>query len=191
MPYRNLSCSVIVLTLIASLCLLIQFNNTELFPILRYERNPIAEGEYWRFLSGHLLHLNWLHLLFNLLGLFLLWAFRPVGFNCYALIALLILSAFGISTGLSLFSPHISWYVGLSGILHALWMAIAWLQKNTMLGLGLLAFLAFKLLGEWLWGGLGMTAQLISGTVVTDAHLYGAITGWLLVLLFPVIKSKR
>ena len=35
--------------------------------------NTIAEGEYWRLLSGHFAHLGYPHLALNLAGLLLVW----------------------------------------------------------------------------------------------------------------------
>ena len=44
---------------------------------LRYEREAVLQGEYWRLLTGHLVHGTWLHLLLNGAGLGLVAALFP------------------------------------------------------------------------------------------------------------------
>ena len=39
---------------------------------LRYDRSGLIDGEVWRVVTAHLVHLNRLHLLLNLLGLLLI-----------------------------------------------------------------------------------------------------------------------
>src|SRR5438552_2270554 len=41
---------------------------------LRYDRAALAAGEWWRLITGHLVHLNLEHALLNTLGLALMWA---------------------------------------------------------------------------------------------------------------------
>jgi len=38
---------------------------------LRYQRGAILDGQWWRLISGNLVHLGWSHLLLNLAGLIL------------------------------------------------------------------------------------------------------------------------
>src|SRR3569833_4763439 len=40
---------------------------------LRYERAAILDGEPWRLVSGHRVHLGWSHLVLNLAVLALIW----------------------------------------------------------------------------------------------------------------------
>jgi rhomboid family GlyGly-CTERM serine protease len=151
----------------------------------RYHRSSIANGEWWRVLTGHLDHLNWKHLLMNSLFLGLLLAlFRPLARPsrtlCLWLIACLL-----ISLMMWFFSPKIYWYVGLSGSLYAL--LVYSLAKDTsypmifrVLALG---FIGFKIALEQLNGEMSVISKLVSGPVAIDAHLYGAMVGVLLVLV--------
>ncbi|HEX8784094.1 MAG TPA: hypothetical protein VF764_12020, partial [Steroidobacteraceae bacterium] len=42
--------------------------------LLRYERSALADGEWWRLLSAHVVHLDLRHALLNVVGLALVWA---------------------------------------------------------------------------------------------------------------------
>ncbi|MGH8230318.1 MAG: rhomboid family intramembrane serine protease [Steroidobacteraceae bacterium] len=41
---------------------------------LAYERAGLAQLQFWRLISAHLVHLGWQHTLLNCAGLALLWA---------------------------------------------------------------------------------------------------------------------
>jgi rhomboid family GlyGly-CTERM serine protease len=145
---------------------------------LRFERE-LALGEPWRLLTGHMVHLGWMHLVLNIAGLAAVWlivgdALHPLAWLCVMLVA-----AATVSVGLLLLSPEIAWYVGLSGVLHGMLAAgaIASLKARPMLGWALLALLAGKLLLEWQAGGDSAVSSLVGGAVITDAHLYGAVAG--------------
>ena len=95
-------------------------NATEL---LRYHTADIRAGELWRLFTGNLVHLGWSHTLMNLLGLGLIWGlFWDCFFQRQWLIITLI-SGLTVSLGLFLLNPELVWYVGLSGLLHGLFVA--------------------------------------------------------------------
>jgi hypothetical protein len=81
--------------------------------------------------------------------------------------------ALGISSGLWWLSPHVSWYVGASGVLHSVMAAGAakHLAEGSWDRWILIVGLSAKLAWEH-WGGAA--APLI----VVDAHLYGACCGF-------------
>ncbi len=135
---------------------------------IRYSREGIENGEYWRLITAHFGHLSWNHLWLNALSLLIIWELAEQSYS----FGWILLCGFGISLGLWLFSPEVIWYVGLSGILHGLLTAIAW-QRYPIL----LVLLIIKLGWEQLYGGLPATANLTGGAVIVDAHLYGAIIG--------------
>lgn len=148
-------------------------------PALQWQRDALVHGQYWRFLTAHLVHINLRHLLVNLLGLSLIYALlwdrltRLEGFT------LLLTSALGVSLMLFIREPALLWYAGLSGVLHGLWAACAgaaFLRRPQRLYAGALLVLLAKLLLE-----ACLPPQTGTIPVVTAAHLYGALTamGWL------------
>ncbi len=147
---------------------------------LRYQNDLFSLNQPWRLLTGHLLHLGWQHLLMNLLGLALVVLVsieRPL--SQWWLESLI--CALGVSFGLYLFSPDIYWYVGLSGVLHGLFAAAIvgrWPQQPRLYSL-LLVLLIGKLTFEQVSGGEALTGGLAHGDIVVDAHLYGAISGFI------------
>jgi len=168
---------------LAVCALALQSSGAAISDALRYERVAIAAGEWWRLLSGHLVHLGWSHLGLNLAGLALVWllvgpylsvrAWWITAFACMA----------GTSAGLLLGLPDLAWYVGLSGMLHGLLVAgaiagAAARHKDMML---LLVGVTAKLAWEQWQGALPGSAEAAGGPVVVEAHLYGAIAGALAV----------
>lgn len=144
---------------------------------LRYERALIAEGEWWRLLSGHLVHLGWSHLALNVMGLALMWAlfYEDYPLRHWALI--LIGALIAIDSGFFFIERELRWYVGLSGILHGVMAAgtLAHLRRREPDAWILLPFLVGKLLYEQWVGTMPYSLESASGPVVVDAHLYGTL----------------
>ena len=65
---RRLRESWVIVALLA-VCLLLGLGGDEVRDLLRYERDAIHGGEYWRLVSGHLVHLGFGHLWPNLVAL--------------------------------------------------------------------------------------------------------------------------
>lgn len=145
---------------------------------LRYDRALIAEGQWWRLVSAHLVHYDARHWLMNLAGLALLWWLFVADLPVRAWWLVAGVAALAVSGGLYLFAPGVGWYVGLSGVLHGVWAAAgvaAWRRWRLESGVTL-ALLAGKLLLERSHGPV--SAGLDPGlTVITVAHLYGALGG--------------
>jgi len=170
---------------------------------LRYDRSGLANGEIWRVVSSHLVHLNAYHLLVDLFGLILIcemqWGTMPLrhGFG------LMGFSAAAIGMALWWLHPELEWYAGLSGALHGLWAGCAlygltsafdfwprsftaWLAiiRSRSLYLSGLILVATKLILEYHYGPAGSMEQLTGGRVVTEAHRYGAVAGMMYVLFW-------
>jgi rhomboid family GlyGly-CTERM serine protease len=159
---------------------------------LRYERADILGGQVWRLLTGHLIHLGWAHLLLNLAGLAMLWIIfgRLLSFTRWAVA--LTCCALGVSLGLLLFHPELHWYVGMSGMLHGMFVigAVAGIRSGYRAEWLLLGLLALKLIWEQISGATPATAELVGGAVIVDAHLYGAITGLAVALVMRWMDQR-
>ncbi len=152
--------------------------------LLRYERESISQGEWWRLLSGHFVHLSWTHLALNVMGLALMWAlfFPDYSLRSWALILACALLA--IDAGFFFIERDVRWYVGLSGVLHGVMAAgtLAHLKRREPDAWILLPFLAGKLAYEQFVGTMPYSLDSASGPVVVDAHLYGTLGAVLAVL---------
>jgi len=140
--------------------------------LLRYDRGAIAGGGWWRLLTAHVVHLDAHHLALNELGLVLMWALFAADYDAVDWSLIVLSGALCISSGLWWLSPRVEWYVGASGVLHAILGAgiARHLVRRDWDRWILLAALAAKLLYEQLGGHE-------PPLVVVDAHLYGALGG--------------
>lgn len=146
---------------------------------LRYERPALLNGEIWRLWSAHIVHLGWSHYVLNAAGLLLVWALfhhaASIAGWCWHFLS----AGLTVSLGLLWLNPDLAWYVGLSGILHALFVAGLLADMRGYGSLGWLVLLGFagKIIFEQAYGPLPGSEHSAGGAVVVDAHLYGAIAG--------------
>jgi rhomboid family GlyGly-CTERM serine protease len=146
---------------------------------LRYERDAAAH-EWWRLLTGHLVHADAAHLVWNLLGVLLVWWLFASQYTPKAWLAILVASTVAVDAGFLLWMPRLDWYVGFSGVLHGLMAAglLAWLVRSRDPLTALVAVLfAAKLAWEHLVGPLPFTAESIGLPVIHQAHSFGALGG--------------
>jgi len=146
---------------------------------LRYDRPGIGNGELWRLVTGHLVHLGTSHLVLNLAGLLLVWYLVGGYMRTAAWLLVLVTVMLGIDAGLWWLQPQLVWYVGLSGLLHGLLAAgvLTGFAARRAENLFLAAALVAKLVYEQLLGPLPGSEASSGGNVIVAAHLYGALSG--------------
>lgn len=173
----------ITLALLATLFALIGDSATEL---LRYQSDLFKTGEVWRLITGNLVHLGWSHLVLNLMGLGLIWGLFWNTFEARIWPLITLISALTVTLGLYWFKPDVIWYVGLSGLLHGLFVAgaVGGIRRGDRREAILLAAVVGKLLWEQIYGPLPGTSDMAGGPVVVESHLFGAIGGAIAALIF-------
>lgn len=166
-----------LLGLTLALLVLLALGGEQTAQLLRYERAAILGGELWRLLTGHLVHGSMQHLLLNGAGLLLIGALFPRDYPVGEWLFIGFLSMAAIDLGFVFYEPQLTWYVGISGVLHGALAAGAaswWERESRVSALALAALLIGKLTWEQVQGALPLSGDL---PVVVDAHLYGALGG--------------
>ncbi|MBI5460901.1 MAG: rhombosortase [Gammaproteobacteria bacterium] len=145
----------------------------------QYDREGILGGQVWRLLTGHLVHGTQWHWLLNMAGLLLIWAVYPGYFRqisaLFATLGIMLL----ISAALLVLNPDVTWYLGMSALLHGLFAAwsLADFLGGRRIALLPLALVVLKVLYEQYAGASPEVVAAIGLPVLVDAHLYGVIAG--------------
>jgi rhomboid family GlyGly-CTERM serine protease len=152
-----------------------------------FDRGAIAQGQWWRLLTAHFVHLDLAHAVLNGLGVVLMWALFARDYSPWRWAAIYSGAALAVSLGLWFLNPELQWYVGASGALHGVMTAgtVAHLRRRDLDGWILAVFIVAKLAYEQYAGALPFAG---SSATIVDAHLYGAIGG-LAIALF--LQSRR
>jgi rhomboid family GlyGly-CTERM serine protease len=185
-----------LVAIIALLAILAYVFNDNIDLLLVYQHQLISQGELWRTFTGHFLHTNGIHLLLNLAALILLWALHGHFYTLKNYSLLFITSALICSAGLFYFSPEIHQYVGLSGVLHGIFVFGALMDIRHKDKTGYLLFIGvwLKIAHEQFYGANEQVSTLIDANVAVDAHLWGAVGGLIFsgcYLVFLTVNNKK
>ncbi|MBL7000413.1 MAG: rhombosortase [Gammaproteobacteria bacterium] len=185
MPVLRESLPVFIISLIM---LLLQLLGPEL---LRYDSRFLQHAEYWRFLSGHWVHANWIHFGLNIAGFTLCLALTGVRWALWQWGWRIIVLSTAISSGFIVWQPQLGWYVGFSGVLFGLYVlaAVASLSEQRMMSVILLIFIALKIILEQGASVNITSSELIGIPVLVDAHLYGVLSATLVVLAQRILNK--
>lgn len=161
--------------------------------LLRYDRDGLADGESWRLVSGHIVHLGPSHMVMNVAALAVLALIFGNSMRSRDWLAAAVLSSLAIGGGLYWLSPAVGWYVGLSGVLHGFWAAacVRALAHGERDGLIFTSLILIKLGYETLIGPVPLTGAVAAGPVVEVAHAYGAAGGAVSALAMLAVEAAR
>jgi rhomboid family GlyGly-CTERM serine protease len=157
------------------------------FDVLVYDRVAVDRGELWRLVSGHFVHWSTAHWAWDC-AVFVMLAALGEARGRRRLLAVVLVAALGVSTGVALLQPELGRYAGLSGIDCAL---LAWLgldslrgrwregsRGSVLVGMGVALAFAGKIAFEIVTGRALFAGELAPGVVaVPVAHLLGAALG--------------
>ena len=161
---------------------------------LRFEREAIAAGEWWRLLSCNLVHLGWWHLFLNELGLLVLLLLCPEPLSGWVWLRRLVLIGLGMGAGLYFFVPSTQWYVGMSGLIHGLFLLGLGRQivaSRDLIAAACLAFLVGKVAWELIVGVPVSDEAAIGGSVLVESHLYGSLSALIYGLIFGAFSRAE
>lgn len=151
----------------------------------KYDRLAIEAGEYWRFVTAHIVHLGKSHLNLNMLGFVLTWLLVGRNYSVLEWIFVTFTAVLIQSLGFWFLDTNMLWYVGMSGLLHGYMIAGAAKGFKTLRteSTVLAGLVVLKLIYEQFSGPLPGSESTSGGSVVVNAHLYGALGGALAALV--------
>ncbi|MBO1272626.1 rhombosortase [Shewanella sp. 4t3-1-2LB] len=161
--------------------------------IMEYQRQFIAQGQWWRLLTGNLIHTNHWHLLMNLAGFWVVVFIHRVHYGNRHLAWLLLTLCITEGLGLWFAFPTLSAYVGLSGVLHGLFAygALSDIKIGWRSGYLLLVGVMAKVTWEQTMGANAEVTQLIGARVAIEAHLVGLLSGIGIFLLVTLYQRQK
>lgn len=161
--------------------------------VLEFDRQQVLNGQIWRIWTGHLVHTNSSHFVLNIMAAMILYFafFKTIqvgelllyGFVFAALISVTLLCIY----------PSLSWYNGLSGLLHALvvYFSVRLARdENKIFWAGLIAVWV-KVFVEAIRAYSGFESLVGDMIVITEAHLIGAFFGTLIAFIRIVHLRAR
>jgi rhomboid family GlyGly-CTERM serine protease len=144
---------------------------------LRYQQNLVEQGQIWRYLSAHWVHVGWMHLLLNVTGLVICVGLTHPGWSPARWLLYSGVIGIGISLLLVLCNPEVGDYAGLSGVLFGLYLlgAFSLYARDRLIALLIIAALVIKVALEQAGFDNLNSGELIGARVIVDAHLYGLL----------------
>ncbi len=165
---------------------LLQLSGEELF---RYQQDWLESAEYWRLITTHWAHINWVHFLLNAAGLILCLTITTPEWSIKRWLLYQLVFALGISLLFSFFNPGLIWYLGYSGILYGIFLlaALDLYQRDKLIALLLGSAIVIKITLEQTSEINLTSSDIIGSPVIVDAHLYGVILAIIIALVNHVI----
>jgi len=143
----------------------------------RYQRDWTSTGQIWRIATAHWVHVGWIHLLLNGLGLVICVSLTAPGWSIRRWLTISLIMAIGISIMLTLYNDDVRDYAGYSGLLYGLYVlaAISLFARDRLVAGLIIAAIVAKVVMEQLDLYTFNTGDIIGAHVVIDAHLYGLL----------------
>jgi rhomboid family GlyGly-CTERM serine protease len=159
---------------IIPLMILLQAIGPEYF---RYQSDWTLTGQIWRMVTAHWVHVGWLHLLLNGVGLVVCVSLTSPGWSIGRWLTYSIIMAIGISIMLTLYNPEVIDYAGYSGVLYGLYVlaALSLFPRDRLVTALIIAAIVGKVFMEQFDFYDFNSGDIIGARVIVDAHLYGLL----------------
>ncbi|HUS24074.1 MAG TPA: rhombosortase [Candidatus Binatia bacterium] len=145
---------------------------------LRYDAAAIHAGQWWRLLTANWVHMGWWHLFLNEVGIVVLVLLCPERLPWPVWARRLLLIGTGMCVCLYFFVPRVQWYVGMSGLIHGLFVLglVPLVRRRDFIAAVCLAYLVGKIGWEMVAGVPISDEKAIGGSVLVESHLYGVLS---------------
>jgi len=156
------------------------------FDLLTTSPRIMSHHEYWRWLTSNFVHFGWAHSIVDALGFALVSIVFFYSISTKRYLGLLLFCCLAVGIFISILSPDILYYAGLSGAIHGLLIAGCFYATHFPLWKRLIILIITigKILQEQLPGyDINPVANIMPVPIAIDAHLIGAIAGLLFFLL--------
>ena len=175
---------------IIPLMALLQMIGPEYF---RYQRDWNSSGEIWRLVTAHWVHVGWMHLLLNGLGLVVCVSLTTPGWAIARWLINSITMAVGISIMLTLYNPEVIDYAGYSGVLYGLYMlaAISLFPRDRLVAVLIMVAIVGKVSMEQFNLYDFNSGDIIGARVIVDAHLYGLLMAIAIALIWATYTMNH
>jgi len=167
-------------------------------PALEY-RHELLVAQPWRWISGNLVHVNWQHAVINALALWIVARLYAPDLTAGRQLAVMLGNSLAVGLALAVLYPSITWYRGLSGVLHGLFFtgAALWLMKVRPWTLRTLWLPSALFFGGWIQvvleqpdGATTPYVEWLGAGVVPQAHLVGAVCGTIIGLGLAISDAR-
>ena len=159
---------------------------------LEYHREKIAAGEFWRILTGHLVHTNTWHMLLNLASMLFIGLLFGTLLTAQVWVLAFLFCALAVSATYWFISPQYIVYVGLSAALYGIIIigALQDLKHNQLIAGALVIFVTGRVIWQQFDGASESLSDMVESRVAVESHLYGLIAGYVYSLLLLVKKTS-
>jgi len=170
---------------IAVIAILIWLGGDQSLGLLRYDASAINDGQYWRAITGHIVHSNGWHLLLNLASLIMIGTLFSERLTAKMWLLVFSLSALAVSACYFWLAPEFGYYVGLSAVLYGVIIigALLDIKQQPFTGWVVLVFVTARVIWQQYSGSVDSLAEIIEDRVAIESHLFGISTGYVLGLL--------
>jgi rhomboid family GlyGly-CTERM serine protease len=190
-PYRSVQIWLAPLMLMA-LMLIAEILGDWGRALFAYDRRLIFDGQWWRLLTGNFVHLGWYHLFLNQMGILVLVLLCPQPLSGWIWLRRVTWLSVFMTLCLLAFVPGLHRYVGMSGVIHGLFVLglLPQAMRRDLIASGCLLYLTVKIGWEFFAGAPISDEAAIGGHVATESHLYGVVGALVYTAVFRTLRGE-
>jgi rhomboid family GlyGly-CTERM serine protease len=163
--------------------------------VLRFDREAIMLGEWWRLITNIMTHSNDYHLLLNCASVGLIWSLYGSELKIRLSVVVVLYTGLFVGLCLLLYSPT-NIYVGFSGALYGIIVIAAYngFKLGDKWSLALAIIVVGRVIYQQIDGPSDELAEMIESRVAIESHAFGILSSILWIaadLTYQFIRSKK